>query len=193
MPLPLTYYQKPDVVALSRDLLGKYLFTRIDGVLTGGIITETEAYAGPEDKASHAYGNRRTKRTEVMFHAGGKAYVYLCYGMHTLFNVVTNVEGIPHAILVRAIQPIEGLETMLQRRGKARPSPALTTGPGIVCQALGITLTHNGLLLNSETLWIEKRPIKKSNYIITASPRIGVDYAQEHAALPWRFQLRYTA
>jgi DNA-3-methyladenine glycosylase len=193
MSLPLSYYQKPDVVTLSRDLLGKYLFTQIGGVLTGGIITETEAYAGPEDKASHAYGNRRTKRTEVMFHEGGKAYIYLCYGMHTLFNVVTNVEGIPHAILIRAIQPTEGLETILQRRGKVRLSPTLTNGPGTVCQALGISLEHNGSLLTGETLWIEKRAFKKRNHTIVASPRIGVDYAQEHAALPWRFQLKQLA
>ena len=113
------------------------------------MIIETEAYAGPEDKASHAYGNRRTKRTEVMFHKGGVAYVYLCYGIHSLFNVVTNQEGTPHAVLIRAIQPEIGIETMLKRRGKTKLDNTLTNGPGSLAKALGIGLKHNGVKLIS--------------------------------------------
>src|ERR1700722_11839956 len=128
--LDLQYYLSDDVLSLSRDLLGKYLFTKFEDRLTGGIILETEAYRGPEDKASHAYGNRRTKRNEIMFHKGGVSYVYVCYGIHALFNIVTNMEHIPHAILVRAIEPVVGIEHMLARRGQKKLTPKLTSGPG---------------------------------------------------------------
>jgi len=177
--LGLAYFQQPDVVELARDLVGKQLFTSVDGELTGGTITETEAYAAPEDKASHAYGNRRTKRTEVMFHTGGKAYVYLCYGIHALFNIVTNVEGVPHAILIRAIEPTHGIEVMERRRGRQ----PLASGPGKLTQALGITLEHNGLPLQ-EIIWLEEgnTPAK-----VHASPRIGIDYAADWKDRPWRF------
>src|SRR6185437_5047411 len=113
-------------------------------VITGGMIIETEAYRAPEDRASHAFGNRRTKRNEVMYHDGGRAYVYLCYGLHALFNVVTNEEGIPHAILIRAIKPEIGVEEMLRRRKKSKVDKTLASGPGTVSQALGITTKHNG-------------------------------------------------
>lgn len=184
MILPLSFYQRDAVVVIAQELIGKWLFTNIDGIITGGMITETEAYAGPEDKASHAYNNRRTERTEVMFHAGGVAYVYLCYGIHNLLNVVTNIEGIPHAILIRATTAEVGIETMLKRRKKKKVDESLTRGPGSVCQALGIDRRHNGCSLQSTQLWIEDRSAA-ANYI--ATPRIGIDYAQEHALLPWRF------
>lgn len=183
--LPAVFYQNPDVIHLARELLGKYLITEIDGVQTGGKITETEAYRAPEDRASHAYNYRRTKRNEVMYHAGGIAYVYFVYGIHNMFNVVTNTAENPHAILIRAIEPEIGLETMLQRRNKYRPDKTLTSGPGSVTQALGITREHNALQLDRPPIWIEDRGIKPRNIIV--GPRVGIDYAGEDALLPWRF------
>lgn len=185
--LPLTYFRNPDVTFLARDLLGKTLFASIDGVVTGGIITETEAYAGPEDKASHAYGGRRTARTEVMFHRGGKVYVYLCYGIHHLLNIVTGDLDIPHAVLIRAICPQIGIEHMKARR-KSKDLSKLSSGPGVLCQALGITREHNGLSLEGPTLWIEEGE-NISVDMIQQSPRIGIDYAQEWRDRPWRFSL----
>jgi DNA-3-methyladenine glycosylase len=185
--LPLEFYRQEDVLILSQRLIGKRLMTFLDGRLTGGRIIETEAYRGPEDRACHAYNNRRTQRTEVMFHAGGISYVYLCYGMHTLFNVVTGPEEMPHAILIRAIEPTDGIEWMLKRRNKTHQDKTLCTGPGTVCQALGIQRYHNGESLIGDHIWIEDE--KLYNGVITSTPRIGVDYAQEDALLPWRFVL----
>lgn len=185
--LTLSFYQQQDVLEISRQLLGKYLFTFFDQVLTGGMIVEVEAYRGPEDRASHAYGMRRTKRNEMMYHAGGVSYVYLCYGIHALFNVVTHQEGIPHAILVRSILPKFGIQTMLQRRGKQESDCNLTGGPGTLTQALGIQLSHNGFSLIQSPIWIEDRGIHVKEEEIQALPRIGIDYAGEDALLPWRF------
>jgi DNA-3-methyladenine glycosylase len=187
--IPLSYFQHHDVVALSRSLIGKYLFTRLgaEKQLTGGMIIETEAYRGAEDKACHAYGNRRTKRTETMYAPGGTAYVYLCYGMHHLFNIVTNTVDIPHAILIRAIRPEMGIDLMLQRRNKNAMNPTLTSGPGTVCQALGINLSHDGVILNGKEIWLEDRGVAIPENHIQATPRIGVGYAEEDALLPWRF------
>lgn len=173
------------MVEVARQLLGKLLVTRIEGVVTSGIITETEAYAGVIDRASHAFGGRRTARTEVMYHRGGTAYVYFCYGMHSLFNVVTNVEGIPHAILIRAIQPVEGVETMMLRANKTKVDKSFANGPGKVTKILGINTSHTDLdLCDGE---IEIYDIGKTPRLVTASPRIGVDYAGEDALLPYRF------
>ena len=158
--LPLSFYQQDDVLEISRQLLGKYLLTHFDNQLTGGMIIETEAYRAPEDRASHAYGMHRTKRNAIMYQAGGFCYVYLCYGMHAMFNVVTNQEGIPHAILIRAIEPIIGIETMLARRHKQKLDSHLTGGPGTLAQALGIHPSHNGLSLLSSQIWIEDRGIQ---------------------------------
>lgn len=187
-PLPSEYYAHSDVLHLSRDLLGKVLCTHIDGERTSGVITETEAYRAPEDRASHAFGGRRTKRNEAMYSQGGVAYVYLCYGIHSLFNVVTNQAEIPHAILVRAIHPIEGVDTMLTRRNKTMVKTTLTTGPGALSQALGITTQHNTSSLTSETIWIEDRGIAIPSQEIITGPRVGIDYAGEDALLPWRFR-----
>lgn len=186
MILPINFYQNDDVVGIAKSLLGKWLFTEIDHVLTGGIIVETEAYKGIEDKACHAFGGRRTKRTEVMFSAGGIAYVYLCYGMHNLFNIVTSIEGNPHAILIRALSPKIGIEKMEKRR---KTKKNLTSGPGSVCRALGIDRSYNGHCLTQGPLWLEDRGtiVKRSDISITE--RIGIDYAGEHAKLPWRFLL----
>lgn len=183
------YYKHQDVVFLSKDLLGKHLYTRINGHLTGGIITETEAYKGPEDRASHAYNYRRTKRNEVMYHEGGKAYVYICYGIHSLFNVVTNVEGIPHAILIRAIEPTEGIEWMMKRRNKQTQDRTLTSGPGTLSQALGISHAQNGLSLTGPEIWIEDHGMEIPHTKIIKGPRVGIDYAGEDAFLPWRFRV----
>ena len=201
MPLlPLSFFLRGDVVQVARELLGKKIVTRIDGVTTSGIITETEAYAGVTDKASHAYGGRRTERTEVMYARGGTAYVYLCYGMHSLFNIVTNTEGIPHAVLIRGILPLEGKETMLLRSGKEKISKDFGTGPGKVSKILGIHYSLSGLLLNqdgpggvSAMIGVEDHGMKVDIDLILSGPRIGVDYAGEDALLPYRFRLPETA
>ncbi len=190
MKLPESYYQSQDVVKLSKDLIGKYLFTHLDGVTTGGYIVETEAYNGVVDKASHAYGNKNTPRTKIMFLAGGISYVYLCYGIHEMFNVVTSVEGQPHAILVRAIEPTEGIETMLFRRGMTVLKPNLTSGPGSVARALGISRAINAFSLQGDTIWIEDRGLTFTDDAIGVGPRIGVDYAGVDAMLPYRFYLK---
>jgi DNA-3-methyladenine glycosylase len=190
MKLPDSYYLNPDVVQVACDLLGKYLFTQIDGVITGGIIVETEAYNGVIDRASHAYGNRLTPRTQTMFLKGGVAYVYLCYGIHEMLNVVTSVEGQPHAVLIRAIEPTTGIDIMLHRRNMALMKPNMTAGPGSVGKALGISRKLNGLSLQSDTLWIEDRGLIYSHEQIMAAPRIGVAYAGEDALLPYRFYLK---
>jgi DNA-3-methyladenine glycosylase len=189
--IPLSFYQQEDVVEISRQLIGKYLFTCLEPekVITGGMIIETEAYRGADDRASHAYKNRRTQRTEVMFAEGGIAYVYFCYGLHHLFNIVTNKTGIPDAILIRAIKPEIGLECMLERRKSKKMGPSLTNGPGSLCQALGITRAHNGIFLNESQIWLEDRHVNLSPESIQASPRIGIDYAGEDALKPWRFFL----
>ena len=168
--------------------MGKVLVTEF-GELTSGIIVETEAYAGSTDKASHAYNNRRTKRTEVMFGQGGAAYVYLCYGIHHLFNVVTNVRDTPHAILIRDIEPVEGVPTMLERRGKDKLTPSLTAGPGALSMALGIDTTQTGHSLQGH-IRIEDRGIKVSSKDIVAATRVGVAYAIDDALRPYRFFIR---
>lgn len=188
-PIPTEFYLRDDVLEISQDLLGKVLMTHIDGLYTGGIITETEAYKGPEDKASHAFGGRRTKRNEVMYHHGGVAYVYLIYGIHAMFNIVTNNRDVPHAILIRAIKPLIGIEHMLKRRGKAKITPSLTKGPGTLTEALGIDTIHNGLSLTGPTIWLEDHHIAIKKKEIIKKPRVGIDYAGDHAHLPWRFIL----
>ena len=184
------FYVRPSVVQIAKDLLGKYLLTLLEDTATGGMIVETEAYAGPEDRASHAYNSRRTSRTEIMFHEGGVAYVYLCYGIHHLFNIVTNVEGIPHAILIRAIEPSDGIDQMLLRRNMKEVSPKLSGGPGTLTQALGIKTTHTQTDLTDEQIWLEDRGFLVPEDEIIAGPRVGVSYAGEDAENPWRFQLK---
>ncbi len=188
------FFLQSNVTTIARDLLGKHLVTRMDGELTSGIICETEAYAGVTDRASHAFGGRRTARTEVMYATGGIAYVYLCYGVHSLFNVVTNADGIPHAVLIHGIIPLEGKEIMLRRAGKEKLTKEFATGPGEVSKLLGIHYSHSGLILadhpgkrKNPAIWIEDhgRVIKPDT--ILQGPRIGVDYAGDDALLPYRF------
>ncbi|MDN3548059.1 DNA-3-methyladenine glycosylase [Mucilaginibacter aquaedulcis] len=190
MKLSEQYYLGNDVLAISKNLLGKYLFTYIDGVITGGYIVETEAYNGIVDRASHAYGNRQTPRTKTMFMQGGIAYVYLCYGIHEMFNIVTSVEGNPQAILIRAVHPTDGIEAMQVRRNMPLIKPTITAGPGSVAKALGISRNINATSLQSDTIWIEERGLNFSDEQITAGPRIGVAYAKEDALLPYRFYVK---
>ncbi|WDF53532.1 DNA-3-methyladenine glycosylase [Mucilaginibacter sp. KACC 22063] len=190
MKIPDSYYHSDDVVALSRDLIGKYLFTSFDGVVTGGYIVETEAYAGVVDRASHAYGNRLTPRTQTMYMQGGVAYVYLCYGIHEMLNIVTAAEGRPHAILIRAINPTTGIDMMQYRRNMAVVKPNITSGPGSVAKALGISRKINAITLQSETLWLEDRGLSFKDDEVAAVPRVGVDYAGEDAKLPYRFYVK---
>ena len=189
--LSADFYQRDDVLLISRELLGKVLCTNFHNKLTSGIIVETEAYGGITDKASHAYEGRQTKRTEIMYTKGGTAYVYLCYGIHHLFNVVTNVEGVPHAVLIRAVQPLDGIDIMLSRRNLKNISNRLTAGPGILSQAMGISVHISGQSLLDKQMWIENRennnPLKDFNII--SSPRVGVQYAGKDASNPWRFQV----
>ncbi len=184
------FYVRPSVVQIAKDLLGKYLLTLLEDTATGGMIVETEAYAGPEDRASHAYNSRRTSRTEIMFHEGGVAYVYLCYGIHHLFNIVTNIEGIPHAVLIRAMEPTDGVELMLHRRNMKEVSPKLSGGPGTLTQALGIKTTQTQTDLTGEQIWLEDRGFLVPEDEIISGPRVGVSYAGEDAENPWRFQLK---
>jgi DNA-3-methyladenine glycosylase len=188
--LTRSFYTRENVVDISRELLGKFLVTKIKGKVTSGMITETEAYNGIEDRASHAFNGRRTQRTEIMYCDGGTAYVYLCYGIHHLFNIVTNKKDVPHAVLIRAVQPAEGAELMAKRRKKRESDYSLTAGPGSLSQALGITTRYTGLSLLDDIIWVEHRGVVISENDIVSSRRIGVDYAGEHALFPWRFTIR---
>jgi DNA-3-methyladenine glycosylase len=181
------FYNRPDVLKIARELLGKLIITTFDGQLTVGRIVETEAYAGEIDRASHAWNGRRTNRTEIMYGIGGTAYVYLCYGIHQMFNVVTNQQGIPHAILVRAVEPVTGIDIMLERTGKPKLDYTLTKGPGNVAKALGLFTRHTGCSLLEEEVSIADDGFKIKRSDILATPRIGVDYAGADAALPYRF------
>jgi len=183
--LSKTYFENPDVVFLAKDLIGKQLSTHIDGVVTSGIITETEAYAGQGDKACHAHLGKFTKRTKVMYEPGGIAYVYLCYGIHHLFNVVTNTRGHADAVLIRAIEPTQGIHIMQERRGKSKLDKSLTAGPGNLTKALGISKIHNQSSVVGDAIQIENTENK--NISLVETTRIGIDYAGEDAKLPWRF------
>jgi len=196
--LPRDFYTRSDVVLIARELLGKYLVTQFDGRVTSGIICETEAYAGVTDKASHAFGGRRTLRTEIMYRTGGTAYIYLCYGMYSLFNIVTNRKDIPDAVLIRGIIPCDGLEHMLKRTGKTEIKKDSGTGPGKVSRLLGIHYSQTGLDLtrkpvkkNGSWVWLEDRGINIDRRKIVTGPRIGVHYAGKDALLPYRFQIPF--
>jgi len=178
----------PEIIA--KELLGKVLCTKFDEILTSGIIVETEAYNGRTDKACHSHIHGETERTKVMFGEPGIAYVYLCYGIHHLFNVVTNTKGNADAVLIRGIEPMDGIDTILERRNKSKLDRSVGGGPGIVSQALGITTKNYGEDLLGDLIWIEDRSISVKPSQIIASPRVGVDYAGEDAKLPWRFRIK---
>ncbi len=189
MKLPETFYERTNVVKIARELLGKSLSTKVNGVLTVGMIVETEAYSWKE-KGCHAFGGRMTERNKIMFNRGGHAYVYLCYGMHNLFNVVTNKSGKADAVLIRALEPLEGIPKMRSRRGELRNPFHLTSGPGKLTKAMGIDRSFNGNSLLNSDVWIEDIGKVVSSVQIIASERIGIDYAGEDAKLLWRFTVK---
>lgn len=187
--LPTSFYLRDDVVTIAKELLGKIVVTKFNNDLTSGRIVETEAYAGETDKASHA-SKGRTARTEVMFGEGGRAYVYLCYGIHQMFNIVTAGDGIAHAVLIRAVEPIAGKDIMLQRTGKKVWNDNITSGPGRVGKAFGFHTSQCGLSLHGDELFIADDGFAVIEKDIIASPRIGVDYAGDHAEWHYRFYLK---
>ncbi|MEO1050678.1 MAG: DNA-3-methyladenine glycosylase [Bacteroidota bacterium] len=186
--LATAFYDRTDVLTIASELLGKVIVTQIDGERTAGMIVETEAYSYHE-KASHAYNNRRTARTEVIFGEAGRAYVYLCYGIHKLLNFVTNKQEVAEVVLIRAIEPIEGTSIMMRRRGLKKENHQLTSGPGKLTKALGIDMMHNTISLIGDVIWVEDRGFSFTGEQVMQTPRIGVDYAEEDASLPWRFSL----
>lgn len=189
-PIAKEYYQNPDVLFLAQDLLGKILHTKIEDQHCFAKIIETEAYKAPEDKASHAHQNLRTKRTEIMFEEGGHAYVYLCYGIHSMVNVVTGPKDCAHAILIRAVEPLNNIELFKQRVITKKKDILLGSGPGNVCKAMGIDTSDNGMrLFEQEKIWIEEGTEKLTKNEIVKSPRVGIAYAKEWAHKPWRFYI----
>lgn len=188
--LPLQFYQGPDVILIARELIGKILITEIGGVITSGRIVETEAYIGLTDKASHSFGGRRTARNEHMYAKAGTAYVYICYGMHHLFNVVTNKKEVPDAVLVRAVEPIAGIDVMLKRTGKKVFDNTLTRGPGNAAKALGISKMHSGTNLLGAVIYIAGDGYELTEQLIGASKRIGVESAGAAVHYPYRFFLK---
>ncbi|MBM3416896.1 MAG: DNA-3-methyladenine glycosylase [Bacteroidetes bacterium] len=188
--LTIKFYRRNNVVQIAKELLGKILVTRWDGIETSGRIVETEAYKGVIDKASHAYGGRRTERNEIMYAEGGLIYIYLCYGIHHLANVVTHTKDVPHAVLIRALEPVKGIEIMLKRTGKKQPDHSLTKGPGNVSKALGLDTSQSGYSLQSNELFIAEDGFTFSKKEIARSPRIGVEYAEEDALLHYRFYVK---
>lgn len=187
--LPREFYIRDDTLQSARDLLGKILVVpTLDGKRVSGMIVETEAYLGIEDKAAHSYGNRRTKRTETMFAVGGTVYIFLIYGMYFQFNVVVGKIDVPHAVLIRAVEPLENIEIMRERRGNMKDAN-LTSGPGKLCIALGIDKTLNNESLLGEKVWLEEgRKVLTGE--IASGKRVGIDYAEEFAEKPWRFRLK---
>lgn len=189
--LPLSFYKRDNVVNIAKELIGKIVVTCFDNELTSGRIVETEAYVGLSDRASHSFAGKRTARNEHMYADAGTAYVYICYGMHQMLNVVTNDAGIPDAILIRALEPIDGIDVMLARTGKAKADFTLTRGPGNVGKALGICKKHSGSHFLQEEIFIAADKLSAiSDNVIGASPRIGVQYARADALLPYRFYLK---
>jgi DNA-3-methyladenine glycosylase len=182
-----SFYDRKNVIQIARDLMGKILVTQFDGIRTSGRIVETEAYNGVGDRASHAFGGRRTNRSEHLYGSPGTVYMYICYGMHHLFNVVTNKKDTPHAILIRALEPMEGINYMLKRVRKPKPDYTLTKGPGNLARALGLSKIHTGCNLFSDEIFIEDDGLRYKKDEIAASKRIGVEYAGKDAELLYRF------
>jgi DNA-3-methyladenine glycosylase len=189
LKLPPEFYQREDPVQIARELLGKKVFSMADNILAGGIIVETEAYKGPEDRGSHAWNNRRTNRTEIMYAAGGVIYMYICYGIHDMLNIVTGTVNTSHAILIRAIEPTEGLDIMRERRKIHNNDIRLCQGPGALSQALGLNKQYNGKSLQENEIWIEEGdPVPEES--IVASPRVGMNFEGPYKLIPWRFYIR---
>lgn len=188
--LPLAFYRRENVLEIASELMGKLLVSVKDGVTTSGRIVECEAYAGVFDKASHAAGGKRTNRNRIMYEEGGLSYVYLCYGIHHLFNVVTNKKDVPHAILIRSLDPVKGIEHMLLRTGKAKADNTITRGPGNVSKALGIYTSDTGISLTGKMIYLADDGFSFPEKEVFTSPRIGVDYAGDDALLPYRYYIK---
>ena len=188
--LPISFYKRKDVVIVARELIGKVVVTNMDGLITSGRIVETEAYVAHIDKASHSFGGRRTAKNEHMYATAGTAYVYICYGMHQMLNVVTNDKDIPDAVLIRAIEPLEGIDIMLKRTGKPKLDFTLTRGPGNVGKALGIFKKHSGSHLLDEEIYLADDGFKTKDNEIGISKRIGVESAFPDSELPYRFYMK---
>ena len=185
--LPLSFYKRTDVVTIARELLGKIIVTNINGMRSSGRIVETEAYVAFKDKASHSFNGKRTARNEHMFGAAATSYIYICYGIHQMLNIVTNNKNIPDAVLIRALEPLEGIDVMLQRTGKPALDYTLTRGPGNVGKALGLFKHHSGISLMEESIALYQDGFKLPAEKLGSSKRIGVNYAGDDALLPYRF------
>lgn len=188
--IPLSFYSRKDVVAIAKQLIGKVLVTNFNGAITSGRIVETEAYVAITDKASHSFGGKRTARNEDMYAAAGTAYVYICYGLHQMMNIVTNDKDIPDAILIRAVEPLKGIDIMLKRTGKKTLDQTLTRGPGNVGKALGIFKHHSGNHLLGNNIYLIDDGAKINDEQIGTSVRIGVESAWPDSLLPYRFYLK---
>lgn len=194
MKLDKTFYRR-DTLLVAKELLGKKLVHKINDRILSGIIVETEAYMGIQDKAAHSYGGRKTERTKVMFEAGGVSYIYFIYGLYYCFNVVTAEEGIPQAVLIRALQPVEGIEDMALLRVNKNIKELtkkqiinIANGPAKLCSALKLDKTLNAVNLTSDILYIED--VNYNNFEIVETTRIGIDYAEEAKDYPWRFYIK---
>ena len=189
------FYLRDDTLQIAQDLLGKLLVVPTEtGVRVSGMIVETEAYLGAIDKAAHSYNNRRTARNEITYAVGGHTYVFFIYGMYFQFNVVTGAKDSPHVVLIRAVEPVENIEIMRERRLLKKPDAKmpdknLTSGPGKLCIALNIKRELNGEDLTKNKIWLEDYKTFSSAEI-KIGKRIGIDYAEEFADLPWRFYLK---
>jgi DNA-3-methyladenine glycosylase len=190
MKLPAAFYQRPDPVQIARELLGKHVFSCVEGQLTGGRIVETEAYSHHGDQSMDMHLKRRGTHGHALREVGGRAYLYQVYQRHTLFNISTNAADKTDTILIRAIEPLVGIEVMLERRGLTEASPKLTAGPGVLTQALGLTPALTGTDLQGDTLWIEDHGEEVPEEQVRRSARVGLSYAGAEAAnLPWRFRI----
>jgi len=188
--LPIEFYKRTDVVLIARELIGKIIVTKFNGQITSGRIVETEAYIGFTDRASHSYGGKRTARNEYMYAEAGTAYVYICYGMHHLFNVVTNKKNIPDAVLIRAVDPLCGIDIMLKRSGKAEPGSSITKGPGNAAKALGISKNHSGVNLLSNEIYITDDGHVFEDALLGVSSRIGIGNTGDAVLKPYRFYVK---
>lgn len=188
--LPVEFYRQDDVVQIARQLLGKHIYSLVDGNISGGIIVETEAYRGPEDRGSHAYNDKRTPRNEMMYEAGGLAYMYICYGIHDMLNIVTGAHGTSHAALIRAIEPIEGIDIMRSRRNVFDKDKRLCQGPGALAKAMGLTKLHNGTDLQGEVIWLEDKGFTYPDHQVVASARVGMNFDGPYKTIPWRFYVK---
>jgi DNA-3-methyladenine glycosylase len=187
--LPKQFYTGTDTLEIAKQLLGTTLCSNFNGIITKGKIVETEAYCGIEDRGCHAFKGRLTDRTKVMYQPGGVVYVYLCYGIHYLFNVITHIEGMPHAILIRAIEPIAGFEMILERTNRKKIDHTIGAGPGLVSLCMGFKKEHTGISLLSDEIWIDKGASIPKNKIID-SPRVGMNFEGEYKLIPWRFRIK---